>query len=272
MNQPQNTSVTLTYDVESVDPDGLVTMKVTFDEADLGDITGMGAMMGGMGAGGAAPLDSDLGLVGKSFTMKATPDGRVQEVRGMMDIVEEMTRKVTEEVTKQLDKIQLPPAVKAQMGQLGSAVGAQLRQTLGDSAMREKMEDMMTMYPETPVRVRSTWTKGGVRSYGMAPMGRSETWKLTGRKDGVLTLEVSSEITPNTDAPAMDMGFVRMNIELSGQQSGTVEVDEATGWIIRADMTYELDGTMKTSGGAMPGSQSMVMKVSGTSTIESFAK
>lgn len=276
--QPDVQSMAFTYDVEDVDPAGTATIKVTIDEANLGNMSAMSGMMAGAGADMSGPGGDDLGLAGRSFSMKVTPAGRVQELKGMAQAVEEVAQKATEKATEMVtalwDEQELPPEVKAQMGTMTGAIATQLRRALGDSAMRENMEDMMTMYPEEPVKVGATWTKGVVLSHGMAPMVKGEAWKLTGRKNGIVTLEVQATITPNTSAPAINMGFATMGINLSGQTQGTVEMEEATGWIKKAHFAHELEGeiTMKMSAGFIPGSQSMPTKIKGTTTIESYNK
>lgn len=275
MEIPESTRMVLTQDVESVDASGVATIKVTFDEVDLGSMAGLATAMG-LPGGDIDGIGGDLGLTGKTFTMKATPTGRVEEVRGMQAVVDELTRKTTEMIEKQLAEMNLPPEAKAMMPDMTAATGAQMRRTLGDGAMAEQMEDGMTMYTDSPVGVGGSWARGVVRSAGMAPMIRSESWQLVGRKDGRLTLQYSATVSPNPDARAVNMGFGTMSVSVSGQITGTCQLEEASGWLVRADMTHQLEGAIKMTMAAMPmpagGAITMVSKTNKTVTVESVPR
>jgi len=132
----------------------------------------------------------------------------------------------------------------------------------------------MTMYTDSPVRVGGSWARGVVQSAGMTPMIRSESWTLTGRKEGRLTLQYAATVSPNPDARGVNMGFGTMSVELTGQITGTFQLEEATGWLVRADTTHQLEGTIKMTMAAMPGGGGMTMslKTNKTGTVESVSR
>lgn len=265
-NQTNTQATAYTEEVSEVAADGTATVKVTFTEMALGDLGGMSAMMGGLGAG----LGDAMNVTGKSFTMKASPLGRVSSVDGMEPVVKEMTEKTSALIKEQLAKMPLPPEAAGMLGQIDTVMGSVLRRTVGDSAMREAMEDTMTMYSETPQKVGSMWTRGVIRESGMEPMERGESWTLVDRTNGVLTLEKKSVISPNTQASGITMGPVTMRIDLNGTDSGTYKVDEATGWVISATVSRQLEGKMNLMGMPMPGGQDMGMKMTDTITLETL--
>jgi len=271
IDQSDATSLALTFDVAGVDPAGVATINVTVDEAQLGE---MGGMMEMLGAGKDNPLGDALELAGRTFTMTVTSTGHVEKVEGMTPMVDDATKKAKELLTKELAKAQMPPQQKAMMQQLTGAIGAILRRVFGDYAMAETMEDMMARYPKAPVKVGDSWTSVVFRSYGMSPMIRTETWTLTERKDGVLSLALTSKIEPNPDAPSINIGVGTMRLELSGQETGTIEMHEATGWIRKANLTQQIDGTntLTMSSGPAIGPQTISVKASVTKTIESSPK
>lgn len=267
VNQSNTTSQKLTWLVESVDPSGLASVNVTLDQMDLGMMPGMDSMMAG-----APGFDlKSLTPTGKSFSMKVSPNGRVESVTGMGPVVDEIAKKTKELVSKQFEKMQIPPQAQAMMGNIGSMVESQVRRSMGDSAMGENMEDLLTMYPDQPVKKSATWTRGVVRSFGQMPMVRSETWTLEDRKNGVATLKYDATVTPNNDAGSMNMGPMTMKMTFSGKITGTVDVDEATGWLVKGNFSHDLEGDMQMSmsGMNMPGGNSMKMKMTGTMNIES---
>ena len=265
-DQSQTTSMAYTCDVESVGAAGEVAMKVTIDNADLGD---MGGMMGAMGGGGGNLSGSDIGLSGSSFNMTVGSDGRVAELTGMGPVVEEAIRKVIDEMKKQFAQLQLP---EAQLSGVTDGMGSVMRRTFGDSAMREMMEDLMRIYPDAPLATGSSWQRGVVLTHGPMPMVRSENWKLVSSKDGVATLEVTANLTPNTDAAGINMGMISISYEVSGQVNGTYEVDEATGWLIKGEVKKDLDVAMKMTGMPAGAGGPSSMKITWTDTIQSSAK
>lgn len=265
-NQSTTTVTGYTQEVSDVAADGTATMKVTFTEMVLGDLGGLSAMTGGLSAG----LGDAMNVLGKSFTMKASPTGRISSVEGMEPVVKEMSEKMSALLKEELGKMQLPPEAMGMLGQIDTVMGSVLRRSLGDSAMREAMEDGMTMYSETPQKVGSTWTRGVIRESGMEPMERGESWTLKERKNGVLTLERKSVISPNTQASGITMGPMTMRIDLTGTDSGTFQVDEATGWVISGTLSRQLEGKMDLLGMPMPGGQDMTMKITDTVTLETL--
>lgn len=281
-NKDMSTSNTTayTFKVDSVDPNGVASVTVTVDEMDLGASGGFNEMLSGMtGAAAGDSLTAEkLGLKGKSFTMKVAPDGQVDQVAGMSSVVEEVSKKLVEETKKQLANMKLPAEAQAMQGMMSQMQGmitemveTQIRRTIGDAAMQESMGDLLTMYTTTPVRVGDTWTRGVVRSQGMYPSISSETWKLVENKDGIAKLEFQSQITPNNNAPAMTFAGMSIQMLLSGQSSGTVELETANGWLTKSSSTHQIDVQMKLPV-QIPGMGDMTTKVSGTVTIECTPK
>lgn len=281
-NNDMSTSNTTayTFKVDSVDPNGVASVTVTVDEMDLGASGGFSEMLSGMtGAAAGDSLTAEkLGLKGKSFTMKVAPDGQVDQVAGMSSVVDEVSKKLVEETKKQLANMKLPAEAQAMQGMMSQMQGmitemveTQIRRTIGDAAMQESMGDLLTMYTTTPVRVGDTWTRGVVRSQGMYPSISSETWKLVENKDGIAKLEFQSQIAPNNNAPAMTFAGMSIQMLLSGQSSGTVELETANGWLTKSSSTHQIDVQMKLPV-QVPGMGDMTTKVSGTVTIECTPK
>jgi hypothetical protein len=241
--QTASNAMGITIQCLGVDPSGTATARVTFDEIDLSGLGAMSGLAGGLADQAGKLSGKDLDLIGKSFSMKMSPLGRVEEVKGMSEILAETAKKAAETAGKAAESMPLPPKVIEMTKGISKMIEGQLQGTFGDNAMCETMEDLMTMYPEGPVRVGATWTKNVVRACGAMPMKRSETWRLAGRKDGLLRLEMKSTITPNLDARPSFLGeMARLMIEYTGDSSGIVILDEATGWVVKSDTTTQLDG------------------------------
>lgn len=257
----EKTSLAYLFEVKSVDPNGTAAVNVTFEEMDLGFLDSM-KLLGGAGVPDfekqLKPLADALNLTGKSFTMKVMPTGRVEEVQGMSDAVEQMLAAF--------------PSGEGPLGALGGMVkevfGPQLANRMGDSATREQMDGCLAIYPDEPVAVGATWVKGRIINSGAAPQNCRETWTLKARENGVATLEMTAEITPNTDAPAQSMMGMTVENAVSGTQTGTLSVDEATGWITSGaiNQNVSVKTTLKEVG--MTSTAESVR----TSTIETHAR
>jgi hypothetical protein len=78
----------------------------------------------------------------------------------------------------------------------------------------------------------------------------NNTWTLKSRQDGVIFIDVQSTVEPNPNAPALEMGTAKVKHKLSGTQHGTIEMDEATGWVLRSTVKQDLSGDLSVEEGA----------------------
>lgn len=163
------------------------------------------------------------GIVGKSFSMKMTPDGQVKEVTGVDDMISQV-----------LKKLALPNDGSR------TEIEAQIKEQFGDKATLERMEHMMGIYPEKPVAVGDSWKKSTMLSR-KPPMKIDTVWKLKSRKDGIAKIEVHSKIQPNRDETVKSGGLL-LSISVTGEQKGTLEVDEKTGWLMNSEVKQKLSG------------------------------
>ena len=61
----------------------------------------------------------------------------------------------------------------------------------------------------------------------------------------------------------------KMNLQLSGTQTGTLEIDEATGWTLSNKVNQKFVGVIKMSPNEqMPNGMSIPLSVEGTTTLE----
>jgi hypothetical protein len=254
----QKTTLTMgvgeTLNVKDVDAQGTMTVQV--------EIASMSVKMKGEQAEVeydsenppeevALPAKLFAAMVGQSFTMKLTPQGHVSELTG----VDQMLQKV-------FDAIEVPDP------QMKEAVLADLKRQFGDAALGEMMERTMAIFPDKPVGVGDSWTQTMTLNTGF-PSITENTWTLTGRKDGVATVEVKSTLKPNEKAAPMKMGPFSMTFDLSGTQTGTFKLDEATGWFVGGTITQDISGEMSVTGAPdTQGEIKVPMTIQGVTTIE----
>lgn len=251
--QPQSIGFGFTHHVKEVRDDGTAVVQITYDSVQFKqqgptgsieyDSANPPANLPAMAKGFAA-------LVGQGFTMEVTPTGKVTKIEGAGEMISNML--------KQMD---MPmPSARATLEE-------KMKEQFGDDALREMMEQMTAIYPGEPVGIGGSWTKRMVVSKGF-PIIMDNTWTLKSRQDGVAVVDVQSKVAPNPSAGPMDMGMVKIGHQLSGTQSGTLELDEATGWTLRSTLQQKLAGKMTVTGGPQ-GSQTAPISIDSTIRIDS---
>jgi hypothetical protein len=194
-------------------------------------------------------------LVGQSFSMIISPEGHVKSIQG-----------VDAMLTRMMKQFDLPD------DSMRDSVEKNLREQFGDEALKESMENLMAIYPDKPVGTGDSWTKKVIISKGF-PFILDNTWTLKTRKDGVSIIEVSSKISANPKAAPIVMGTMKLSYDISGKQKGTMELQEATGWIRRAESTQEFSGRVKMEDASqMPEGMSWPISVKSVITLVPLEK
>ena len=71
------------------------------------------------------------------------------------------------------------------------------------------------------------------------------------------------------DSELIEADGMKMNMQLSGTQTGKSEIDEATGWMLRSKIEQNFFGAIKIAPNEqMPDGMSIPMTIQSTSTIE----
>lgn len=217
-----------TWHVESVDEGGNATIKVTQDAARVSmsmppevDLSYDSASASEEPPSEARPFAA---LVGQSYTMKVSPQGRVLELTGVEEMLEEAV---------------------AGLGSQGvqAAMTAQLvRGLFGEEALKSGIEGTLGIYPPGPVRVGDSWQKDRSLS-APVPLSITSLYTLKKRSGGEATIAVEADVTAAPDSAPEE---VQAPIKISGTQKGNMQVDEATGCIsggeVRQTFTLSLSG------------------------------
>jgi len=233
MDIAQTMGMEYTFDVSEVKDDGTMTVKVTYRTVQMK----MDGPTGKVDYDSSDPPDEIpkaarglAALVGQSFTLDLTPQGRVTRVEGIDAVLANM-----------IQKLDLPD------GAMKTMMESQLKKQFGDKAMRETMEQLMAMYPAKPVGIGDSWTMNVELSKSF-PLKMENTYVLKDRKAGVAILDVKSVLTSDPKAPPMKMGPISISYDLKGTQQGQAEMDEATGWTLSSTLTQEFSGKMTMEG------------------------
>ncbi len=222
-------------DVKNVEPNGNALVSYTyrwvkFIQTVAGsrveyDSSDKGTPVPPMAQGFAALLD-------ESFSLKTTPQGRVEEVMGLQGLRENIERKIPE-------------------GPMKEALKVGIRQFINEEGIKEMTQSTVAIYPENPVGIGDSWKKTVVMTQGAAMTVENE-YILKDRKNGVSFIDVNSNINSNPNAGPVTMAGAKVSYDLSGKQKGRIELEESTGRIITSRINQDISGQIKVE---IPGQQ-----------------
>ena len=162
-------------------------------------------------------------FIGKSFTITVASDGSVKEVSGMEAIADEMIKSIATD------------------GQIATQIATSLKPQFSDGNMKNAFEQSLKIYPEKAVKTGESWDVE--QEFGIAGMSSSNKAKYTLKdvKKNVATIDVAStmKMKPETQG---------MTGDLTGTQTGVMQVDVKTGIPVSSDTSMELKGTISASG------------------------
>ncbi len=222
-------------DVKNVDPDGNALVSYTYRWVNLKqtaagnrieyDSSDKGSPVPPTAQGFAVLLD-------EGFSLKTTPQGRVEEVMGLQTLRDNIERKLPE-------------------GPMKQAMMMGIKQFINEEGIKEMTESSLAIYPEKPVGIGDSWKRTLTLTQGAA-MTLENEWTLKDRKDGVSFIEVKSNIKSNPEGGSVGVGTAKVSYKLSGKQQGMIELEESTGRIIRSRINQDISGQIKVE---VPGQQ-----------------
>jgi hypothetical protein len=182
-------------------------------------------------AAGMQVFDS---LLGQKVTLKVSPDGRVKDIQGIDELLSRI-----------LARMDLPD------GPEGVMFVKSVREMFGEKAVQDFLKGSAGLYSDNPVGIGETWSRTGLLSLAH-PLPVEYRYRLMSLKDGIATLDVNSKIKkgPGDKAePAGKKGSYQLS---SGTEHGEIEVDSASGWVIRGRFKQKLSGRIKSKGAPIP--------------------
>jgi len=181
-------------------------------------------------------------IKGAEFTMDINKQGEVKNMQGM----DGLTKRMVDAAGKNLS-----PAQAAQMGE-------SLKSVMSDDMLRSMTEQSFKIFPYKKVRVGDSWV-ASTKTKSIVDMIVTTTYTLQKIENGTATLGVSSVITPDGGEKVMDGQRVQQT--LSGSQTGTMEVELASGMTMHASINQKSTGQLRTD------SLQMNIVIDGTTSI-----
>lgn len=251
------------YNVEEINNDGNMWVRLTCDS--------MSVKEWGPGEGGQTIQREDYdssnppdvihrevigldALVGQSCSVMLSPRGQIKNMKGVESLQDAIIKKI-------------PPIPE---GEISFGPNDMLKEEINKEALSESMENKFAIYPDHPVGIGDSWQKKTTISYCSisnlfsVPQIVDTIYTLKERKNGIATIDVFSMIQPNLKV--IEVGTGKYQFKLSGDSTGTIEVEESTGWVIRSKQNLRLNGQVVQEYPQLPQGR-MIIPVSMTNTI-----
>lgn len=227
--QQTNQTIGVTYDftVTEVDPNGNATVSVRYDSVAFHAKTPSGVVDYDPTKPATGPMPVTVtalaALVGQSYAVTVDPRGRIVQVAGAQ---------------KMLDGILAHLNVSD--GVLHVAVEKMIRQQLSEQNLKQSLRDVFAPFPNHPVAIGDSWTRKSIVTQGFA-INVETTYVLKSHEDGIAVVSVAGKVATSAEA-MMDLGAVKMDYDLKGEQTGSLEIQESTGWARQASISQTLAG------------------------------
>ena len=160
------------------------------------------------------------GIIGKKFTMKVTPVGKIEEIAGLAEIVTSMVDNMSAN------------------GETKNMLSKSLQDQFNPETIKQSFAPMFSVYPNKEVGVGDKWSN----SYDLSLQGIKINLEYTVKSFqgdnailGVNSKIISLEGTENPELAGMKM---------SGTQTGTMTVNTKSGLVVDG----EIDQNLETSG------------------------
>ncbi|MBC8045351.1 MAG: hypothetical protein H7Y00_01005 [Fimbriimonadaceae bacterium] len=120
--------------------------------------------------------------------------------------------------------------------------------------MEENIQGSFAYLPNKEVKIGDTWQQELQIDIQQYPMNMKSIFTLIDRKDGIAVIAMQSTMAMNNAKLNKDemqqMGIEDMSV--SGTSSGTLQVDESTGWTKSANITQNIKMDITAQGQKMP--------------------
>jgi hypothetical protein len=252
---------TLSFKIFDVDGDRVASGTVTYTAVKFTQDGPLGKIDYDSSAQPAAkpadlPVDvrAFAALVDKSFTVRLSRRGRVKEIKG----ADALASGVVE-------------AMGLAEGPVKTAAKEAVKSQFSDQALKESLETIFAVYPAADIAPGDSW-ESILRLSSAMPAVVDTTCKFSLRKDGVAVVNVSASITPNAEAASVKLAGANLRRELSGEQKGTIELDEKTGWPVRVELKQTLKETVSAEGAKPDQAPASAMTVESSITMAGKAE
>jgi len=123
---------------------------------------------------------------------------------------------------------------------------------LSEGAIKMEFERMSVYFPGKPVSTGDSWNTAKTISTGGFDVINKMTLTLKEVKDNIAVLEVNTTLETPEGGAVMSIQGTDAQITMKGEQSGTVQIDMKTGWVIGGEFTQKSTNSIAVMGQTIP--------------------
>jgi hypothetical protein len=223
----QTIAVGYTLGVEEVDAQGTATLSVHYGSVAFHATTPGGPVdYDSANPPGQVPIMASglAALVGQGYSIKINAQGNVTQVIGLQPMLDSL-----------LAHLSIPAGVVRIAAEKG------LRQQFEEQNLKQTLQNLFAPLPDHPIEIGESWSRATRSNLGI-PLTIQSTYTLLSRQDGVATVEVTGKSMTEPDA-AMELGPMKLNYDVKGDQNGSLQIVESTGWTKSAEISQHLSGS-----------------------------
>jgi hypothetical protein len=261
-------TVGLEFEVEQIDADSIAWIKVTY--LTLREKAGSAA--GQMEYDSTKPdaatdhafAQTYSAMIGQSFVMKVTPEGKMVELKGIDEMYLRMAEKIVEGEDESIRKRAMERmadgaeeraerSIERTNLKYGSrkkreeAVQEMIRKNplFAEEKIRGLVGNVIVPFPDGFVEIGDSWQGRAVLPAG-APIDIDLTYTLKQIKQDMAVVGISSKIDI-VDEPAStkDSPLGAAKASVTGSYEGSVQINSGSGWMVRKNATMRCSGEMK---------------------------
>lgn len=234
----QNNSFSYAYLIEEVDAQQNIFTKISYSqiyqEVDAG--------VGGKQVFDTKTIKKDdknpqaqiLGsLIGKSFTVKQSPYGKVTSVTGIDEIIQNVVASLKPDEKMKLDD------------QTKKAITAALKEEFGGKKLTDMYEKTLNFYDSIPKKVGDKWNRKYTIQAGFT-VNYVTDYTLKAINKDEIELEMVSKIKTDAKPKPSRMGPVSVIYNVSGDQKGSLFIDAISGALKRSEINQKISGEITT--------------------------
>jgi len=218
--------------VTNVDKNKNADIKVTFDSIDIKSSTPNGQTP--INSQQVASQTSDklskvyAAFVGKSFNVKIGEYGKVKQVVGMDDVVNNVFTELN--IKDEKEKEDIKKVIKSKFG---------------EEVITKSIETITSVYPNNKVKVGENWQQK-VAISDQFPIEAERKYNLKESADGTSEITVDSQIKGKEDAEPKITDNLKITYEeIKGTEKGVINLNEENGLVKNAEMEVQFSGKMK---------------------------
>ncbi len=244
-NSTVNTSMTYAFKVLGSTPAGDFLMQASLFAYSLSTATPMGDMKYNSATDTVVPdfARTTSAGIGELYTFNLSPLGKITDMKEPAGLVEKINK-----IANELGASQM---------QMGAASASQAFTTAG---FQQTMESLLIAFPEEGAEIKKPWEEKSKINQSIA-FNVVAKLELVKASPTVNELNLTAQIFPDPDAPAMEMQGMNITYELLGAKDGNMKLDAVTGLLITVDATTSISGNVSIDSPQLPSPMSIPMTI-----------